>query len=299
MRCVVTGGAGFIGSHIVDELVRKGHHVTVLDDLSTGSKKNLNPLAQLVEGDVRNMKAVQTALSDAHFVFHCAAQISVPRSIQKPKETFDINVGGTENIVKAASRVKKIIFSSSTAVYGDNPNLPLDEDAEPRPKSPYAESKIKAEEVLLKSGIPFAALRCFNVYGPRQRPESPYAAAIPIFVSQALEGHDIEIFGDGLQTRDFIHVHDVVRANMKSMSVGQGVFNICSGAGVTVNRLVDIILKLTDSASLVRHVDEREGDIKHSMGSNAKALRELKWQPLVDLGSGLREYTDFLKDNKI
>jgi UDP-glucose 4-epimerase len=298
MRCVVTGGAGFIGSHIVDELVSRDHNVTVLDDLSAGVEENLNPEVRFMNLDIRDAGLVRTALVGAEFVFLCAAQISVPRSIENPQETLDINVKGTENVIEAAKDAKKIIFSSSTAVYGDNPHLPLDEKAELRPKSPYAESKISAEKLLEDSGIPFVVFRYFNVFGPRQRPGSAYAAAIPTFVSQALQGRDIQIFGDGLQTRDFVHVHDVVRANIKAMSMGHGIFNVCSGEETTVNRLVDTILKLTDSSSTVRHVQEREGDIKHSLGGNSKARQELKWQPLVGLATGLKEYIDFLKHNK-
>jgi UDP-glucose 4-epimerase len=293
MKSLVTGGAGFIGSHIADELVRLGHEVIVFDDLSTGLRDNINPRATFTKGDVRNLSSDR--IPEVDYVFHCAAQISVPRSVADPEETYDINVKGTEKLIATAQHAKKIIFSSSTAVYGDNPFLPLDESSELLPLSPYAESKIRAERLLEKSGIPYVALRYFNVYGPRQNPDSPYAAVVPIFVQRALAGEEIMIFGDGKQTRDFIYISDVVKANISAMLKGQGIYNICSGKHISVNELAAIIKEQTNSSSRVTQTNERPGDIRESLGNNLKAQKELMWRPKVGIRGGLKKYIEWLE----
>jgi UDP-glucose 4-epimerase len=294
---LVTGGAGFIGSHTVDLLIKRRYKVVVYDNLSTGKQENLNKKAEFVNSDIRDFAALLKATKNASYAIHLAAQISVPKSIKDPRDTFEINEKGTKNVIVACrkNKVKKIVFSSSCAVYGDNPDLPLTEKSGLRPLSPYAESKISCENLLLASGTPFAAFRYFNVYGPRQSADSEYAAAIPIFVSKALKGEPLTIFGDGTQTRDFVNVHDIALANVTCLTKGKGVYNLCSNSAVSVNALSELIVKLTKSSSETLHADERQGDIKHSLGSYAKARKELGWKPLKSITLGLKEYIDWVR----
>ncbi len=223
MRTLVTGGAGFIGSHIVEELLRRGHAVRVLDNFSTGYRKNLAGLTgnvDILEGDLRNAEVVAAAVRDVDKVFHLAAFISVPQSMLDPEACFTVNVQGTVTLLEAARRggTRKVVLSSSTAVYGDTDIFPTTENTPLRPLSPYAVSK-QVNELYARlytdtMGLPVTALRYYNVYGPRQRPDSDYAAAIPIFLRQLTAGLPVTIFGDGKQSRDFIFVKDVVRANL-------------------------------------------------------------------------------------
>lgn len=294
---LVTGGAGFIGSHTVDLLIKRRYKVIVYDNLSTGKQENLNKKAEFVNSDIRDFAALLKATKNVSYAIHLAAQISVPKSIKDPRETFEINEKGTKNVIVACrkNKVKKIVFSSSCAVYGDNPDLPLTEKSGLRPLSPYAESKISCENLLLASGMPFVAFRYFNVYGPRQSAGSAYAAAIPIFVSKALKAEPLTIFGDGTQTRDFVNVHDIALANVTALTKGKGVYNLCSNSAVPVNTLSELIVKLTKSSSDTLHADERQGDIKHSLGSYAKARKEFGWKPLKNMTLGLKEYISWVR----
>ena len=246
---MVTGGAGFIGSHIVEEFLKDGAFVRVLDNFSSGKRENLETFRgnlEILEGDLRNTQAVKSAMRDVELVFHLAAFVSVPQSMADPETCFAVNVAGTVTLLEAARQagVHKVVLSSSTAVYGDTDRFPTDEETPLKPLSPYALSKqvneLYARLYTRTFNLPVIALRYFNVYGPRQRPDSDYAAAIPIFVRNLVAGEPITIYGDGKQSRDFIFVKDVVRANLmaaESDAAGEA-FNICTGRETT---LIDLL----------------------------------------------------------
>ena len=272
MKILITGGAGFIGSHLV-EYFQNQAEVVVLDNFRSGFPQNLNGLAyRLVEGSVTDPAAVQEAMQGVDYVFHLAAMISVPESMTCPKECVEINTQGTLNVLDAAARakVKKLCFSSSAAVYGDNPLLPKTEQMLPEPKSPYAVTKLDGEyycRMFTDQGwLNTACMRYFNVFGPRQDPQSQYAAAVPIFVERAIRSEPITIFGDGLQTRDFVYVKDIVAANicLAQRDELSGVYNIANGQTITIKGLAEKIVALTNSKSKIQFAPERAGDIKHS-----------------------------------
>lgn len=298
MKILVTGGAGFIGGHIAEHFQDKAK-VIVLDNLRTGFKHNIAHLdVKFVEGSVTDFPLLLEAARAVDYIFHLAAMISVPESLIKPFECVDINVDGTINVLKAASenRVKKVILSSSAAIYGDNPIVPKVESMLPEPKSPYAVTKLDGEYYLhlyqKEWGIKTVSLRYFNVFGPRQDPQSQYAAAIPIFVHNAVKNRDIIIFGDGLQTRDFIYVKDVVRANVMVMEKGEGVYNVACGNKITINELAEKIIKMTNSKSKILHAEERPGDVKHSMADISR-IKTLGFKPQFDQDEGLKNTIDF------
>jgi nucleoside-diphosphate-sugar epimerase len=299
MRALVTGGAGFIGSHIVEELLRQGHRVRVLDNFTSGKRENLDGLAgklEVLEGDLRDPQALQAALRDVELVFHLAAFVSVPQSMSDPETCFAVNVAGTVSLLEAARRAgaRKVVLSSSTAVYGDTDVFPVTEETCLRPLSPYA-------LYTRTFGLPVVALRYFNVYGPRQRPDSDYAAAIPIFVRQLLAGQPIVIFGNGKQTRDFIFVKDVVRANLlasTSEAAGEA-FNVCTGRETSMLDLMEELSELAPrqqqgSAPEVRFEAPRPGDIYRSFGSPEKAERLLGFRAETSLADGLRQTVDWM-----
>jgi len=271
---LITGGLGFIGSHIVDELM-EDNHITIIDNLSTGNIKNLkNPEHEnlkIVKEDLRNSN-LKDLTSDIDYIFHLAAMASVPLSVENPIECNDINVNATVKLLKAAADndVEKIVFSSSSAVYGENRNMPLKETEPLMPTSPYASSKASCE-LYLRSfhdsyGLNYAALRYFNVFGPKQDKNSQYAAVIPNFISALLEGEQAIIYGDGEQTRDFVYVGDVVRANIAACeSDYNGVVNVASGEKLTINRLYEIVKDTLGSDLEPDYQPERLGDIKHSL----------------------------------
>ncbi|MGH8024202.1 MAG: NAD-dependent epimerase/dehydratase family protein, partial [Limisphaerales bacterium] len=272
---LVTGGAGFIGSHIVEYFHEKAA-VRVLDNLRSGFKRNLAGLQyEFFEGSVLDRDLVRRAMSGVEYVFHLAAMVSVPASMQAPIECNEINVRGTLLVLEAAAAagVKKLVFSSSASVYGEDPEVPKLETMPPRPKSPYAITKLDGEfycRLFSEQGrLATTCLRYFNVFGPRQDPKNQYAAAIPIFVDRALKNEPMTIFGDGQQTRDFIHVRDVVAANVffATKSSETGVFNVASGKHVTINELAENIRALTGSRSEIRRAPERAGDIRQSWAS--------------------------------
>ncbi|MCQ2379397.1 MAG: NAD-dependent epimerase/dehydratase family protein [Victivallaceae bacterium] len=272
MRVLVTGGAGFIGSHLVEHFQGKAD-VRVLDSLRSGYKKNIEKFdVEFIEADIRDEDAVDKAMRDVDYVFHLAAMISVPESMTKIKECIDINGTGMINVLEAAARnhVRKLCFSTSAAIYGDNPIVPKVETMFPEPKSPYAVTKLDGEYYCkmftAERGLPCACLRYFNVFGPRQDPKSAYAAAVPIFISKALANEPLTIFGDGEQTRDFVFVKDVVGANAYfAMNDATGVHNVACGGKITINDLAKEIIRLTESKSEIVHLPERAGDVKHSM----------------------------------
>lgn len=296
MKVLVTGGAGFIGSHIVEHFQGKAD-VVVLDNLRSGFRKNLDGFqCQFLEGSITDASAVKEAMRGIDYVFHLAAMISVPESMQKSKECVEINTQGTLTILEEAARagVKKLCFSSSAAVYGDNPKLPKTEDMLPEPKSPYAVTKLDGEyycQMFHHEGwLKTACMRYFNVFGPRQDPRSQYAAAVPIFIDKALRNEPVTVFGDGLQTRDFIYVKDVVAANvfLAEQSDLTGVYNVACGRSITINDLAETIITLTHSKSAVQYAQPRPGDIKHSKASVSK-IQQYRYLPVVNLKEGLHE----------
>jgi len=306
VRVLVTGGAGFIGSHLVEELLRRGDSVRVLDDFSTGRRENLASLPgepEIVEADLRDARRVQEAARGVEWVFHLAAFISVSQSMIDPQTCFDINVGGTVNLLEAARQagVRKVVLASSTAVYGDTDVFPTTEETPLAPLSPYALSKqvneLYAGLYTRTFGLPVAALRFFNVYGPRQRPDSPYAAAIPIFISRLLAGQPIVIFGDGGQSRDFIFVKDVVRANLMvaESDVAGDAYNVCSGRETTILDLMEELSEVSPRQPEVRHEAPRPGDIYRSVGNPEKAARAFGFRAQTSLADGLAATLEWMK----
>lgn len=271
---LITGGLGFIGSHIADEVL-KNNQVTILDNLSTGNINHLNEPEhenlKILEGDIRDSN-LDDITSDMDYIFHLAAMASVPLSIDKPVECTDINLNATVKLLKSSvnNDVEKIIFSSSSSVYGQNKNMPLKESEQPMPTSPYAASKASCE-LYLKSfydsyGLNYVSLRYFNVFGPKQDKNSQYAAVIPNFITAILENTQPEIYGDGEQTRDFVYIKDVVRANINACeSDYNGIVNIASGEKLSINRLYEIIKETLNSDLEPIYLPERQGDIKHSL----------------------------------
>ncbi|MBI2328763.1 MAG: SDR family oxidoreductase [Chloroflexi bacterium] len=305
-KVVVTGGAGFIGSHLTGSLVRRGYNVKVLDDLSTGKLRNIEGLISendidFIRGSVTNLSLLQKLFRDVSCVFHLAAIPSVPRSIDEPLPCHQVNASGTLKVLLAArdNRVNKVIYSSSSSVYGDTPVLPKKENMLPDPQSPYAVAKLAGEyycRVFHKVyGLATVCLRYFNVFGPGQDPDSQYAAVIPRFIKGCFEGNSPTIFGDGEQTRDFTFVKDVVSANLLAEeSNASGVFNISRGDSITINRLAEYIIELTGSNVEPVYQRARPGDIKHSSADISKA-EAFGYKPLYDLETGLAETIKWFK----
>ncbi|MBM3297603.1 MAG: SDR family oxidoreductase [Candidatus Aminicenantes bacterium] len=307
---LVTGGAGFIGSHLVEELVRAGERVRVLDNFLTGRRENLEGLAgrfELIEGDVREPETCRRAVRGASCVLHQAALPSVPRSLREPALSNAINVGGTLNML-AASReagVKRFVFASSSSVYGDDERLPKREGSEGTPLSPYAVTKAAGEkycQVFNRTlGLPCVCLRYFNIFGPRQDPSSQYAAVIPLFISACLEGRPPTIFGDGTQSRDFTYVSNVVRANLLACRAEEApgrVMNIACGGRATVSELVSHIRDILGSREEPVFGPPRPGDVLHSWADLAQAERVLGYRPEVGLREGLERTVRWYKENK-
>ncbi|MBP5183168.1 MAG: NAD-dependent epimerase/dehydratase family protein [Lentisphaeria bacterium] len=292
-RILVTGGAGFIGSHIVEENQHK-YEVRVLDNFRTGKRENLAGFkCELLEGDIRDRAKVAEAVKGVDYIFHLAALISVPESMEKIVECNEINSLGTITVLEEAAKagVKKLVLSTSAAVYGDNPVSPKVETMAPAPKSPYAITKLEDEYycgMFAETGrLQTACLRYFNVFGPRQNPKSAYAAAVPIFITKALANEDITIFGDGGQTRDFVYVKDIAAANLfMAESSYTGVYNMAYGGKITIQDLAEMIVELTNSKSKIVHLPERPGDIRHSLACVDK-IRKTEFKPSWDFRKGL------------
>jgi len=303
MNVLVTGGAGFIGSHIVRALLERGDHVRVLDNFSTGKRENLAGLdLELIEADLRDASRVTQACRGVETVFHQAAFVSVPQSMKEPVDCFDVNVTDTASLLQAAHKygVRRVVFASSAAVYGDSDAYPLSEETPLRPLSPYAASKsvdeIYGQLYTTSFGLEVVGLRYFNVYGPRQSPDSQYAAAVPIFIRRLLENKPITIFGDGGQTRDLIFVGDVARANLMAAahpSAPGRVFNICTGQETRINDLIEILQDLFPSAPMPEFAEPRAGDIYRSIGSPQKAADLLGFRAGVSLAEGLRQTVEW------
>lgn len=304
MKVLITGGAGFIGSHLVEHFQGKAE-VRVLDNLRSGYRKNLDGFkVEFIEGDILDRNAVREAVKGVDYIFHLAAMISVPESMFKPIECVDINVKGLLIVLEeaAAAGVKKLCFSTSAAIYGDNPVVPKREEMLPEPKSPYAITKLDGEyycNMFTKEGkLQTACMRYFNVFGPRQDPKSAYAAAVPIFTAKAVANEKITIFGDGDQTRDFIYVKDIVAANVfMAENDFTGVYNVAYGKKITINDLVEKIKKITNSSSEVAHLPERAGDVKHSMAAVDK-LHATGFRPQNDFDQGLSATVEYFKSLK-
>lgn len=302
--CLVTGGAGFIGSHIVETLLGRGHQVRVLDDLSTGRIENLSPVAdriEFVEGSVQDRTIVSKVMIGVEFVFHLAAMVSVPKSMVEPVEAELINTVGTLNVLTAAkvAGARRLVLSSTCAVYGDEPTLPKVETMVPQPKSPYAISKLTAENYCLlfnqSYNLETVVLRYFNVFGPRQDPSSAYSGVISIFVNKLEQGLAPTIFGDGKQTRDFVDVEDVVRANLLAAEVPQAageIFNIGTGCPVSLNQLFEQLCHIFNCRQEPHYGPPRTGDILHSYADSTKARRELGWSAQVNFETGLRRLAE-------
>jgi len=294
-KYVITGGAGFIGSHIAEHLSKEGHKVTILDSLRTGFEHNLNGLnVDFVKGDIRDENLVNEVIDGASGVFHLAALVSVPESLLKIRECIEINTIGTINILEAAKNNSgcKVVLSTSAANYGNNPVSPKVETMSPEPMTPYAITKLDGEYYLKmyldQYRVPTASLRYFNVFGPRQNPESAYAAAVPIFINKALQNEPITIYGDGLQTRDFIYVKDVVKANILASQKGDETYNVALGHSTSVLELAEKIIKITNSKSQIKFLDERPGDIKHSKANPSK-FNQLGFKPEYTIDKALEE----------
>lgn len=298
-KYVITGGAGFIGSHIAEHLSAMGHHVIILDSLRTGCESNLKTLnVDFIQGDVRDEMLVNQLVKNANAIFHLAALVSVPESLLKIKECIDINTIGTINVLEAAKKNPgcKVILSTSAANYGDNPISPKVETMSPEPMTPYAITKLDGEYYLKmyqdQYSVPTASLRYFNVFGPRQNPKSAYAAAVPIFINKALQNMPINIYGDGLQTRDFIYVKDVVKANVLASKVGDETYNIALGHSTSILELAQNIVRITNSKSEIEFLEERPGDIKHSKANPTK-FNQLGFKPTYSLEEALKETIEF------
>jgi UDP-glucose 4-epimerase len=296
LRVLVTGGAGFIGSHLVKALLRAGHFVRVLDNFSTGSMDNIVDVARDVEivvGDVRDYSVVEKCIRGVDVVIHLAALIDVAESIERPDLYFEVNIIGTHNIAKACRGVNVLIFASSSSVYGDPLKIPIPEDHLLSPRSPYAASKA-AGEALIQAfssiyGYRPIILRIFNVYGPKQ--SRAYAGVVIEFIRRVLRREPPIIYGDGEQTRDFIHISDVIDAIMKAMSIerARGVFNIGSGKAVTINQLAKLILKTLNREDLKPvYAPPRPGDIKHSIADITKSRKILGFEPKISLEEGIK-----------
>jgi UDP-glucose 4-epimerase len=305
MKYLITGGAGFIGSHIARALLKQGADVRILDNFSSGRRENLNGLdVEIIEGDLRDASRVTEAVHGVNIIFHEAAFVSVPESMEKPQECFDVNVTGTSVLLEAARKagVNRAVIASSAAVYGASTALPLVEDTPIKQLSPYATSKrineMYAELFTNQFGLEVTALRYFNVYGPRQRPDSMYAAAVPIFIRRMLDNKPITVYGDGGQSRDLINVRDVVQANLLASShpaAPSQVFNVCTGIETRLLDLLDILYEIFPNAPKNVHAEPRAGDIYRSIGSPSKAMNILEFRPQVTLAEGVQEAVEEMR----
>lgn len=309
-RYLITGGAGFIGSHIVERLLAEGNNVRVLDNLSSGKEENLTGLPdksgnlELIRGDIRNVDQVRDAMKGVQVVFHEAALGSVPRSVEDPITTHDSNITGTLNVLLAArdAGVRRLVYASSSSVYGETPVLPKHEDMAPQPLSPYALSKLAGEHYCSvfqhAYGFEAVALRYFNIFGPRQDPESHYAAVIPKFVTALLSGRRPVIYGDGMQSRDFTYVDNVVEANLlasRAEGVAGRVFNVACGGRFTLLDLLGKLKAIIGSDAAPVHEAARAGDVRDSQASIDAAQGALGYHVLVDFEEGLRRTVDWYK----
>ncbi|MBL0319863.1 MAG: NAD-dependent epimerase/dehydratase family protein [Alphaproteobacteria bacterium] len=299
MRYLVTGGCGFIGSHLVDALIKQGHDVDILDNLSTGKRENAHKQANVIVGDICDEILVASLVRNADGCFHLAAVASVQKSVEAWLSTHKTNASGTVTIFDAIAHQKTqipVVYASSAAVYGDNPKMPLTEDTPVNPITAYGADKYSCEVngkvAYLVHGIPTLGLRFFNVYGPRQDPKSPYSGVISIFSNHIADNKPIKVFGDGEQMRDFIYVQDVVETMMRGMSQlssrkGAWVLNVCTGQGTTLNRLIHTLEEVAGQRAISEYCPSRAGDIRVSLGDNHQLQRFLDHRPSIELHQGL------------
>lgn len=299
---LVTGGAGFIGSNIVNKLIKDGYVVRVLDNFSTGKRNNLQPFIdhkqfELFEGDLRSYHIVRTAVKGVDYVLHQGALPSVPRSIADPITTNDVNILGTLNVLEASKEfnIKRVVFASSSSVYGDNQESPKREDMKPEPLSPYALSKYTGERYcqIFTSlyGLETVCLRYFNVFGPQQDPNSQYSAVIPKFINLILHDKTPIIYGDGTQSRDFTYVDNVVHANLLacfSKEASGQVINIACGKQYSLDYMCESIIKKLNKEIIPEKINDRPGDIRHSLADISKAKKLIHYEPLIDFNTGLQ-----------
>jgi nucleoside-diphosphate-sugar epimerase len=307
-KVLVTGGAGFIGSNLTEALLKQGHLVRVLDNFSSGNRENLAfgkgySTLEVIEGDVTDYGVCQSIMRTVEFVFHQAAIPSVPQSVEDPLTSNRVNVEGTLNVLLAArdGGVRRVMYASSCAIYGDDPSLPKREEMAPRPLSPYALQKYVGERYChLWSSlyrVETVSLRYFNVFGPRQDPNSHYAAAIPRFVEALIEGRPPVVFGDGEQSRDFVYIDDVVRANLLAMSARHlygDVVNVAGGRSLSINELLAILKNVLGSKILPDHEEPRIGDVRHSLGDIQRGKHLLDYAPRVEMKEGLEKTVAYL-----
>lgn len=310
MRFLVTGGAGFIGSNIADELVRRAHRVVVLDDLSAGKESNLSAVRgdlEFVRGSITDLEVVRKACRGVDYVLHLAARTSVPRSVADPLETNRINVDGTLNVLLAArdAEVRRLVFAASSSAYGESPTLPKIESMPPLPISPYGVSKLVGEiyaQVFGHAyGLENVSLRYFNVFGPRQDPGSPYSGVLSRFIAALLEGQKPVVFGDGEQSRDFTYVDNVVNATLRAAEtpgVSGMVFNVGTGGRFTLNRTLELLGRISGKSAQARHEAPRVGDIRDSQADISLARRMLGYVPQVDFEEGLRRTWEWYRSTR-
>jgi UDP-glucose 4-epimerase len=308
-RILVTGGGGFIGSHLAKRLVSLGHQVTILDNFSTGRRSNLEALAsdvEIIEGDIQSYERAFHAVRGCEVVFHEAALPSVPRSVQDPLTSTASNVIGTLNVLLAArdAQVRRVVYASSSSVYGSNPSLPKSEDMATLPISPYAVAKLAGEGYCRSFGVVYGleavAIRYFNVFGPRQDPRSMYAAVIPNFISALLAGESPTIFGDGEQSRDFTYVDNVIDANLLAMdadSVAGHVYNVACGESATLNELVASLNEIIGTSHKPVYRAPRSGDVKHSLADISRARADLGYKPTVSFREGLERTVGAIRED--
>lgn len=310
-RVLVTGGAGFIGSNLADELIKRGAKVRIVDNFLTGFRENLDEISgdfDFIEADIADAQAMRKAVEDVEVVFHQAALPSVPRSVDNPLETHNACVNGTFNILNAAREagVKRVIYAASSSAYGDQQTLPKVETMRPEPLSPYAAAKLAGELYCTVFsqvyGLETFALRYFNVFGPRQNPSSQYSGVISRFIDAFMKGGTPVIYGDGLQSRDFTYIANVVDANIKAAEATSGigeVMNVANGERVSLLELVDVLKQVTGRTEVeVDFQPERTGDVKHSQADNARAKEWLGYEKLVGLDEGIRRTIDWWKSSR-
>jgi len=308
MRYVVTGGAGFIGSNTVDELVRRGETVIVLDDLSSGKEDNLAEVRSkisFIKGSITDLEAVRKAMQSADYVIHLAARTSVPRSVKDPIDTNKINVEGTLNVLVAArdAKVKRVVFAASSSAYGETPTLPKVETMQPEPISPYGVAKYAGELYAQMFGRVYGlenvSLRYFNIFGPRQDPDSPYSGVLAKFCTAFLEKTQPLVFGDGEQSRDFTFVENAVAANLlacEAPNASGKVFNVGTGARVTLNQTLALLANLTGNQLEIKYEPPRDGDIRDSQADITQARAILNYEPLVNFEEGLRRTIEWYRE---
>ena len=306
-RALVTGGGGFIGSHLAEALLKKGYGVRILDDFSTGKRENLTfrnhtPSLDVVEGDIRDLVLCQKAMEGVDYVFHQAALPSVQRSVEDPLGSNAVNVGGTLNVLLAArdAKVKRVMYASSSSIYGDTPMLRKKEDMSPTPLSPYALQKYTGEQYcrLFSQlyGLETVSLRYFNVFGPRQDPNSVYSAVIPRFIEALLHRRSPIVYGDGEQSRDFTYIDNVVQANVLAMSAQrlQGeIVNIACGQRISLNQLLGLLKQFIPSERPAVYEKARPGDVRHSLADISKAKDCLRYEPIASIETGLKRTVEF------